>query len=106
VAGPVWPDHGFIARKEAERVAAQPIRLAREDGGARAAWRRGGRRRRRGSRDKMGENGAFEAGTTVTLATRDAQLQELAPVTTWSAGWRISTRARAAAVRQARRRQD
>src|SRR6185369_2199127 len=28
-------DHGFIARKEAERVAAQPIRLARETAAAR-----------------------------------------------------------------------
>ena len=72
-------DHGFIARKEAERIAAQPIRLARETGAARGLAAEEVDVVSRFLADKMGESTAFEVGTTVTT-TLDAKLQELARV--------------------------
>ncbi len=72
-------DHGFIARKEAERIAAQPIRLARETGAARGLAAEEVDVVSHFLADKMGESAAFEVGTTVTT-TLDAKLQELARV--------------------------
>src|SRR5262245_34118436 len=70
-------DHGFIARKEAERVAAQPIRLARETAAARGLAAEEVDVVARFLSDKMGENAAFEVGNTVTT-TLEAHLQEIA----------------------------
>jgi penicillin-binding protein 1A len=70
-------DHGFIARKEAERVAAQPIRLARETAAARGIAAEEVDVVSRFLADKLGESAAFEAGTTVAT-TLDARLQEMA----------------------------
>jgi penicillin-binding protein 1A len=73
-------DHGFIDRKTAEKVAAQPIRLARETAAARGLAAEEVDVVAHFMGDKMGENAAFEAGTTVTT-TLDAKLQELARTT-------------------------
>src|SRR5580765_125738 len=70
-------DHGFIERKEAERIAAQPIRLARETAAARGVAAEEVDVVARFLSDKMGESAAFEAGTTVST-TLDARLQEVA----------------------------
>jgi len=70
-------DHGFIERKEAERIAAQPIRLARETAAARGVAAEEVDVVARFLSDKMGESAAFEAGTTVST-TLDARLQETA----------------------------
>src|SRR5262245_37402411 len=70
-------DHGYIARKEAERVAAQPIRLARETAAARGLAAEEVDVVARFLSDKMGENAAFEVGNTVTT-TLEAHLQEIA----------------------------
>jgi penicillin-binding protein 1A len=70
-------DHGFIQRAEAERVAAQPIRLARETGAARGLAAEEVDVVSHVLADKLGESTAFEVGTTVTT-TLDAKLQELA----------------------------
>jgi penicillin-binding protein 1A len=78
-------DHGFIARKEAERVAAQPIRLARETAAARGLAAEEVDVVARFLSDKMGENAAFEAGTTVAT-TLDAHLQDLARPRSSAAG--------------------
>src|SRR4029079_7047263 len=72
-------EHGFIDRKDAEHVAAQPIRLARETGAARGLAAEEVDVVSRFLADKMGESTAFEVGTTVTT-TLDAKLQELARV--------------------------
>ena len=72
-------DHGFIERKEAERIAAQPIRLARETGAARGLAAEEVDVVAHALSDKMGESAAYEVGTTVTT-TLDAKLQELARV--------------------------
>jgi len=72
-------EHGFIDRKDAERVAAQPIRLAREAGAARGLAAEEVDVVSHFLSDKMGESAAFEVGTTVTT-TLDAKLQELARV--------------------------
>jgi penicillin-binding protein 1A len=73
-------DHGYIARKDAERVAAQPIRLARETAAARGLAAEEVDVVARVLADKMGENAAFQAGTTITT-TLDAHLQDLARTT-------------------------
>src|SRR5262245_52384715 len=73
-------DHGYIARKEAERVAAQPIRLARETAAARGLAAEEVDVVSRFLSEKLGESAGFEAGTTVTT-TLDAHLQELARTT-------------------------
>jgi penicillin-binding protein 1A len=73
-------DHGFIDRKTAEKVAAQPIRLARETAAARGLAAEEVDVVARFLVDKLGENAAFEAGTTVTT-TLDAKLQEMARTT-------------------------
>jgi penicillin-binding protein 1A len=70
-------DHGFIERKEAERIAAQPIRLARETAAARGVAAEEVDVVTRFLADKLGESAAFEAGTTVAT-TLDAHLQEQA----------------------------
>jgi len=70
-------DHGYIARKEAERIAAQPIRLARETAAARGVAAEEVDVVAHTLAEKMGESAAFEAGTTVST-TLDARLQELA----------------------------
>src|SRR5262245_44724782 len=70
-------DHGFIDRKDAERVAAQPIRLARETGAARGVAAEEVDVVSHFLSDKMGESTAFEVGTTVAT-TLDGHLQELA----------------------------
>jgi penicillin-binding protein 1A len=72
-------DHGFIERKEAERIAAQPIRLARETGAARGLAAEEVDVVAHALSEKLGESAAFEVGTTVTT-TLDAKLQELARV--------------------------
>jgi len=72
-------DHGFIERKEAERIAAQPIRLARETGAARGLAAEEVDVVAHALSDKLGESAAYEVGTTVTT-TLDAKLQELARV--------------------------
>src|SRR5205085_12089490 len=58
-------DHGFIDRKTAERIAGQPIRLARETAAARGVAAEEVDVVARFLADKMGESAAFEAGTTV-----------------------------------------
>ena len=70
-------DHGFIDRKTAERIAAQPIRLARETAAARGLAAEEVDVVAHFLADKLGENAAFEAGTTVAT-TLDARLQEMA----------------------------
>jgi len=70
-------DHGFIDRKTAERLAAQPIRLARETAAARGVAAEEVDVVAHFLTDKWGESAAFEAGTTVAT-TLDARLQELA----------------------------
>jgi penicillin-binding protein 1A len=70
-------DHGYIERKEAERIAAQPIRLARETAAARGVAAEEVDVVTRFLADKMGESAAFESGTTVAT-TLDAHLQEQA----------------------------
>jgi len=70
-------DNGFIDRKTAERIAAQPIRLARETAAARGLAAEEVDVVTHVLADKLGENAAFEAGTTVTT-TLDARLQEMA----------------------------
>jgi len=72
-------DHGFIERKEAERLATQPIRLARETGAARGLAAEEVDVVAHALADKMGESAAYEVGTTVTT-TLDAKLQEQARV--------------------------
>jgi penicillin-binding protein 1A len=72
-------DHGFIDRKEAERIATQPIRLARETGAARGLAAEEVDVVAHALSDKMGESAAYEVGTTVTT-TLDGKLQELARV--------------------------
>jgi penicillin-binding protein 1A len=72
-------DHGYIERKEAERIAAQPIRLARETGAARGLAAEEVDVVSHFLQDKLGESTAFEVGTTVAT-TLDAKLQELARV--------------------------
>jgi penicillin-binding protein 1A len=70
-------DHGYIDRKQAERVAAQPIRLARETGAARGLAAEEVDVVAHALADKLGESAALESSTTVTT-TLDAKLQELA----------------------------
>jgi penicillin-binding protein 1A len=69
-------DHGFIDRKTAEKIAAQPIRLARETAAARGLAAEEVDVVARFIADKLGEAGALQAGTVST--TLDAKLQELA----------------------------
>jgi len=73
-------DHGFIDRKTAERIAAQPIRLARETAAARGLAAEEVDVVTHVLADKLGENAAFEAGTTVAT-TLDARLQDMARTT-------------------------
>jgi penicillin-binding protein 1A len=70
-------DHGFIDRKTAERLAAQPIRLARETAAARGVAAEEVDVVAHFLSDRMGESAAFEAGTTVAT-TLDGHLQEMA----------------------------
>ena len=93
-------EHGFIERKAAERVAAEPIRLARETGGGARRWRP---RRSTSSRtllaDKLGERRrSRSARPSRRRSTRS--LQELARAVARARAWRISTRARASAARR------
>ena len=69
-------DHGFIDRKTAEKIAAQPIRLARETAAARGLAAEEVDVVARFIADKLGEAGALQTGTVST--TLDAKLQELA----------------------------
>jgi penicillin-binding protein 1A len=73
-------DNGYIDRKTAERIAAQPIRLARETAAARGLAAEEVDVVTHVLADKLGENAAFEAGTTVAT-TLDARLQEMARTT-------------------------
>ncbi len=73
-------DHGYIDRKTAERIAAQPIRLARETAAARGLAAEEVDVVTHVLADKLGENAAFEAGTTVAT-TLDARMQEMARTT-------------------------
>jgi penicillin-binding protein 1A len=70
-------EHGFIDRATADRVAAQPIRLAREPASARGTAAEAVDSVGRVLADRLGEPAAFESGTTVAT-TIDAHLQELA----------------------------
>jgi len=70
-------EHGYIDRKLAERVAAEPIRLARESASARGVAAEAVDVVGRFLSDQMGEEAAYGAGTTVTT-TIDGKLQELA----------------------------
>ncbi|HEX3904862.1 MAG TPA: PBP1A family penicillin-binding protein [Polyangia bacterium] len=70
-------EHGYIDRATADRVAAEPIRLAREPASARGTAAEavdvvGGV-----LAERLGEHAATESGTTVTT-TLDGHLQELA----------------------------
>jgi penicillin-binding protein 1A len=69
-------DHGFIDRKTAEKIAAQPIRLARETAAARGLAAEEVDVVGRFIADKLGDAGALQAGTVTT--TLDAKLQEMA----------------------------
>ena len=98
-------DHGYIERKTAERIAAEPIRLAREPAAARGAGGRGGRRRAaRFLRRQAGRGGGVRGGDDGrrrrwTRACRSWR----APRS--SAAWKSWTRARATAAVGARDRQ-
>jgi penicillin-binding protein 1A len=70
-------DHGFIDRKTAEKIAAQPIRLARETAAARGLAAEEADVVSRFLAEKVGENAAYQSGTTVAT-TLDARLQEMA----------------------------
>ena len=91
-------EHGYIERKVAEKLAAEPIRLAREPSSARGTGGRGGRRDRRGSWSTSWASGPrSSSGTTVADHHRRAACRSWrAPPS--SAGWRRSTRARATAA--------
>jgi penicillin-binding protein 1A len=73
-------ERGYIERKQAERVAAEPIRLAREPASARGMAAEAVDVVGRFLSDQLGESAGYEAGTTVTT-TIDARLQELARTT-------------------------
>ncbi len=70
-------ERGYIDRKLADKVAAEPIRLAREPSSARGTAVEAVDATARFLVDKLGERAAFESGTTVAT-TIDARLQELA----------------------------
>jgi penicillin-binding protein 1A len=70
-------ERGYIERKLADKVAAEPIRLAREPSAARGMAAEAVDDISRFLVDKLGEQAAFESGTTVAT-TIDAHLQELA----------------------------
>ena len=92
-------DHGFIERKEAERIAAQPIRLARETGAARGLAAEEVDVVAHALADKLGESAAFEVGDD----RHDDAGREAAGAGARrrsSAGWRSSTRARVSAARR------
>jgi penicillin-binding protein 1A len=69
-------DHGFIDRKTAEKIATQPIRLARETAAARGLAAEEVDVVGRFIADKLGEAGSLQAGSVTT--TLDAKLQEMA----------------------------
>ena len=73
-------ENGYIDRKTAERIAAQPIRLARETAAARGLAAEEVDIVGHVLADKLGENAAFAAGTTVAT-TLDARMQEMARTT-------------------------
>ncbi len=68
---------GFIDRKTADKVAAEPIRLAREPASARGMAAEVVDSVGRFLVERVGERGAYETGATVQT-TVDARLQELA----------------------------
>jgi penicillin-binding protein 1A len=70
-------ERGYIDRKVADKLAAEPIRLAREPSSARGTAAEAVDATARFLVDKVGERAAFESGTTVAT-TIDARLQELA----------------------------
>ena len=70
-------EHGFIDRKTADRVAAQPIRLVPEPASARGLAAEAVDIVGSVLVERFGDKAAFETGTTVTT-TIDAHLQELA----------------------------
>jgi penicillin-binding protein 1A len=70
-------ERGYIERKVADKLAAEPIRLAREPSSARGTAAEAVDATSRFLVDKVGERSAFESGTTVAT-TIDARLQELA----------------------------
>lgn len=71
---------GFVERKTAEKVAAEPISLVREPVSARGTAAEAVDSVSRALAERLGENAAFESGTTVAT-TIDAKLQELARTT-------------------------
>jgi hypothetical protein len=97
-------DHGFIARKEAERVAAQPIRLARETARGARPGRRRGRRRRAVPLRQDGRERRVRGRHHHSDHARRAPAGPGPP--TLERGWRISTHARAARPVRSRDRQD
>jgi penicillin-binding protein 1A len=70
-------EHGYIDRATADRVAAEPIRLARESASARGIAAEGVDVVGAVLGEKLGESAATESGITVTT-TLDGHLQELA----------------------------
>jgi penicillin-binding protein 1A len=70
-------EHGFVDRKTADRVAAEPIRLVREPASARGTAAEVVDSVGRMLVARMGDRAAFESGTSVQT-TVDARLQELA----------------------------
>ena len=71
--------HGFIERKVADRIAAEPIHLVREPASARGTAAEAVDAVGRFLNERLGDKPVFEAGTTVAT-TIDARLQELARV--------------------------
>src|SRR5262245_7572856 len=69
--------HGFIDRKTADRVAAEPIRLVREPASARGTAAEVVDGVSRFLVDRVGERAAYDGGLSVETAV-DARLQELA----------------------------
>jgi penicillin-binding protein 1A len=70
-------EHGYIDRATADRVAAEPIRLARESASARGIAAEAVDVVGAVLAEKLGESAATESGTTVST-TLDGHLQELA----------------------------
>jgi penicillin-binding protein 1A len=70
-------EHGYIDRATADRLAAEPIRLARESASARGIAAEAVDVVGAVLAEKLGESAATESGTTVTT-TLDGHLQELA----------------------------
>ncbi|HLK88908.1 MAG TPA: PBP1A family penicillin-binding protein [Polyangia bacterium] len=70
-------EHGYIDRATADRLAAEPIRLARESASARGVAAEAVDVVGAVLAEKLGESAATESGTTVTT-TLDGHLQELA----------------------------